>query len=1110
VLVENSKEQLLQRYNKSVIVVFSSIMLLTFIIISYNYNLARQDYRDYRLAKLSEYSAQLNNKLTGTVETLTGIRDLAEYYLRFPTELSSKTPSLRQEGQYFYLDKNRQNLSTNHHMMSGNITGVGRIDTFNQSLLHELTMADALTPAFVTAKKSIKEANWLYYISMQRFVNLYPWVARSIWQYNDQSLSNELMLKIKTSKRKDEKLWARPYVDSASKGLNTMLGMGVYLDHEMKGAVLIDMNTAGLYNYLSEVTEVEHGYIIVDKQSHVLLHKNNSNLPLNAQTAFSDTAPSPLNQFSYQSLLNIMPSAEIGDWVVQQQKLVINDWILLEYHRKGNFYTTINQRFLSILISISFGFLSLLVVVYYVTYRLFIGPSKKFIRHIEHCAAGDPGKIKPSAEWRHWFKIVEDLFGQNRSLMQRLKDQNIELDLRVKEKTQALSHKSEQHQRDYALLRSVMDAIPDYILFNDKQGALIGCNQAVEQRVLRKEVDILGEQMNDFIAADISKKVAQSISQSQRGHSFFLAHHQTVPTNHNTYEIYQAPFYSQFNELLGSIILIRDVTEQFKINQALKRAKNQAEEANQIKSQFLANMSHEIRTPINAMQGMFFLLQQTRLNKAQEQYLANAQTASSTLLYLVNELLDSAKVESGNMSVHKELTGLEDIVSQALNLNISALVGKDLSLSVAIDSQVPLDIHTDTMRLVQVLSNLLSNAIKFTERGNVALSVSLSCPITKPVDAENIAVLFTVKDTGIGIEKSKQMGLFEAFKQADESMTRVYGGTGLGLSICQHIAHLLGGKITIDSALGQGAEFTLALPMDAPNIQACDSDYSERCLTKFRPQFSTTTVLNLAVNIPEKLRENFTDIAQAVIDISSFSVLKTLNAKAHKILLIDSGKYPQDLLKSDLDIIKQEVAVLALCQPTASVISAELLEQLNRNSINYLLLEMPLYRNVIAKLAKKLYRLSSNSAIMDNQMTISRYELDALQPRVGSLAGLKVLLVEDNLVNQLVAVKLLQSLQAQVTVAQNGQEALEKLPLENIDIVLMDIQMPIMDGLTATKHIRAQTQYNRLPIIAMTAHAREEDKQQCLAAGMNLHIAKPISLKVLRDSILSQLVKTPD
>jgi PAS domain S-box-containing protein len=1101
VLAENSKDQLFQRYNKSVIVVFSSIMLLTFIITLYNYFLAHQAHRDFKLAQITTYSAQLNNKLTSTVETLTGIRDLAEYYLRFPAELPSKAPSFRQEGKYFYLNKTRQNLSANNRIMSGNITGVGRIESFNQSLKHELIMANALTPAFITAQESIKEANWLYYISVRRFVNLYPWVPRNIWQYNDQSLSNGLMLKIKGSTLKDEKFWSRPYIDSAGKGLNTSLGMGVYLDNEMKGAVLIDINTAGLYNYLPNVNEKGHGYIIVDKNSQVLLHKNDGNFALNADTTFSDAAPSQLNQFSYQSLLNIMPSSEIGDWVVQHKLLPINGWILLEYHRKENFYAAINQRFFAIFIGVFVGFLSLLVVVYYVTYRSFIAPSKKFISHIEYCSAGDPGKIKPSDEWRHWFKIVEDLFGQNRSLMQRLKDQNIDLDLRVKEKTQALLYKSEQHQRDYALLRSVMDAIPDYILFNDQQGRLIGCNQAVEQLVSQKEADILGGQINDFTANDIGEKVAQSIGNNQGGNSL-TAHHQTVSTEHNTYEIYQAPFYDEHNELLGSIILIRDVTQQFAINQALKRAKNQAEEANQIKSQFLANMSHEIRTPINAIQGMFFLLHQSQLNKVQEQYLGNAQTASNTLLYLVNELLDSAKVESGNMSVHKELIELESIVSQALNLNIAALVGKDLSLSVAIDSLVPLHIHTDTMRLVQVLSNLLNNAIKFTERGKVDLSVSLSCPVSELDETENIVILFKVKDTGIGIEKSKQTGLFEAFKQADESMTRVYGGTGLGLSICQHIAHLLGGEISIDSTLGQGAEFTLALPMDLSNTMACDTGYAERCLTKFKPQFSTSTVINFKVNIPAKLRENFTDITQVIVDISGLTSLKTVNAKEHKILFIDSVNYPQGFTEHELDMIQQEVTVLALCQPVATIISCELMEQLNRRSVNYLLLQMPLYRDVIAKLANELKRVSSKVMTTNDQVTTDSN--DDIRPKTtASLTGLKILLVEDNLVNQLVAIKLLESMQAQVIVAQNGQEALDKLPLENIDIILMDIQMPIMDGLTATQHIRAQPQYNSLPIIAMTAHAREEDKQQCLAAGMNLHIAKPISLNVLRDSILS-------
>ncbi len=1093
---KNSKEQLFQRYNKSVIIVFSGIMLLTFIITFYNYYLARLSHHDEKLLELTEYSVQLNKKLASTVETLTGIRDLAEYYLRFPEELANQIPSLHQEGKYFYLNKSRRSLSTHNRIMSGNITGIGQLNTFNQAFKNELIMANALTPAFVTAQKSIKEANWLYYISMQRFVNLYPWVPRSIWQYSDQSLTNSLMMKIKAAKNRDEKLWSQPYVDSAGKGLNTALGLGVYLANEMKGAVLIDINTASLYNYLPDVHEQDHGYIIVDKHSHVLLHKNSANLTLSTRTAFSDAAPAQLNQLSYQSLLDLTPSAEIGDWIVQRKKLSVNDWVLLEYHQKNNFYAVINQRFLTMFASVFFGLLTLLGLIYYVTYRSFIAPSKKFIAHIENCSAGDPGKIKPSDEWRHWFKIVEDLFGQNRSLMQRLKDQNNQLDLRVKEKTQALFHKSEQHQRDYALLRSVMDAIPDYILFNDQQGRLIGCNQAVEQLVLQKEVNILGCQISDFIATDLGEKVAHSIGIEQ-GKKSATAHQQTVSTEDNTYEIYKAPFYGEHSTLLGSIVLIRDVTQQFEINQDLQRAKNQAEEANKIKSQFLANMSHEIRTPINAIQGMFFLLQQSRLDKVQEQYLSNAETASNTLLYLVNELLDSAKVESGNMSVHQELIELDSIVSQALNLNIAALVGKDLSLKVAIDSQVPLQIYTDTMRLVQVLSNLLNNAIKFTEQGTVELSVSLSCQHS---DDGSTLLLFKVKDTGIGIEKTKQSGLFEAFKQADESMTRVYGGTGLGLSICQHIAQLLGGEISIESTLGDGAEFTLALPMNMPNPVASKADCANNYLTQFQSQFSRCTVLNLAVHIPDKLEQNFTDINQLITKINGINQLEKISVSAQKLLFIDSSNYPQGFRQNELNIIRQEVTVLALCQPVASVISFELLEQLNHHSINYLLLEMPLYRDVIAKLAKELTRLSSHLPLVN-----AKPETNVISTTTASLAGLTILLVEDNLVNQLVAIKLLESMQAVVVVAQNGQEALDKLPLQNIDIILMDIQMPVMDGLTATQHIRAQSQYNDLPIIAMTAHAREEDKQQCLAAGMNLHISKPISLNALRDSILSQL-----
>lgn len=1078
--------------------VFLAIMLFALVITFYRFYMARQYHNESELVALVEQSVLVNNRLTDMVETLTGIRDLAEYYLLFPAELPKQLPSLRQDGKYFYLNKARQNLAPQNRIMTGNITGVGQLAKFDTSLKQEVIMANTLTPAFVAAQESIKEANWLYYISMRGFVNLYPWVPRNIWQYNAQSLTNDLMLKIKSAVHHDTKFWSRPYADSTGKGLNAALGLGVYLNKKMLGAVIIDINTAGLYDHLPEITDKDHGYIIVDRHSHVLLHKRSDSFTLSSRTVFSDTAPEQLNQFDYQALLNTMPSSEIGDWIVQKQILPVNDWILLEYRKKSSFYAVINHRFLAIFTSIFFGLLLLLVVIYYVTHRTFIAPSKQFVSHIENCSAGDPGKIKPSAEWRHWFKIVEDLFGENRSLLQRLKDQNNDLDLRVKEKTQALLYKSEQHQRDYALLRSVMDSIPDYILFNDQQNRLIGCNQAMEQLLLQKEVDILGCEINDLIRTTLGDDVANSvyINHCDNDNAF----QKTISTLDKTYDVYNAPFYAEGSTVLGNIILIRDVTQQYEINQALQKAKNQAEDANKIKSQFLANMSHEIRTPINAIQGMFFLLQQSALNKIQKQYLLNAQTASSSLLFLVDELLDSAKVESGHMTIHKKLTQLENIVAQAINLNISSLYGKNLQLNVVIDSNVPLQLNTDAMRLIQVLSNLLNNAIKFTESGQVSLSITLSKKSTIDNKTQDAELIVKVKDTGIGIAKAKQNSLFEAFKQADESMTRIYGGTGLGLSICQHIAQLLGGNISIDSDLGRGAEFTLVLPINLSLTYIRNSQECDNSLFTFRGQLSAYSLVNMLVDMPNSLRKNFIDIASEIIDINSLSELQSVSFDKPKILFLDGSNYPQGFNDKEFAVVCKNADVIALCQSTTSVVSHKLIEQMNFHSVQYLLLELPLYRNVIEKIVTEVHSLSNNTKQLSTGLK-NENNFELLQ----GLLGVRVLLVEDNAVNQLIATKLLESLGVVVVIAENGQQALDVLSQETFDLVLMDVQMPIMDGLTATRLIRAQHKFKYLPIIAMTAHARKEDKRECLAAGMNLHLAKPITIEAVKEHIFSVL-----
>ena len=271
-------------------------------------------------------------------------------------------------------------------------------------------------------------------------------------------------------------------------------------------------------------------------------------------------------------------------------------------------------------------------------------------------------------------------------------------------------------------------------------------------------------------------------------------------------------------EMLGTITILQDVTTQQATQTALEKAKNQAEYANQVKIQFLANMSHEIRTPINAMQGMIDLLKHTVLDARQQHYLSNAKTASFSLLHLIDELLDLSKIEAGKMNIINEPVYLSAIIDKALKLNVATAHQKNLPLKVDLEANVPELVKTDEMRLVQVISNLLNNAIKFTELGEVALFIE-----SIGQGESNALIRFRVKDTGIGIAQNQQSHLFEAFSQADISMTRKYGGSGLGLSICQQIVKLLGGEITLSSDIGKGCEFSFILPFSLCPRQTSNS-----------------------------------------------------------------------------------------------------------------------------------------------------------------------------------------------------------------------------------------------------------------------------------------------
>ncbi|WP_448546493.1 ATP-binding protein [Thalassotalea fusca] len=1083
--IEN-KNQVVNRYNTSVVLIFITIVFTAIVIAVYRYQVELSTYQQRQFQELKEEAGVLNAQMQQAVTMVEGLTDFAEYYIKHPKELSASIPSLKQDGQLFFLEKEQRDFIEHRQILSVNITGIGDISQFSQEMNDELAMAKALTPAFVAAQKTIKEANWFYYLSYNRFISLYPWIGRKGWYYGDRMLSNTHMQSITEAAKKYHNVhWSQPYKDTAGKGMNVALGKGVKRNDDVAGAVIIDISLAKLHDSLRTIDNDNTGVFIIDDRGYALVHKTNQERKIQSSVSWQDVAPEGLKHLTFEQLKKSPDIRLVGNWLVLSYQLPVNNWMVVKYFSFQDFTRPIFTRFMSIFATVFIGLLTLLTVVYFMTRRTFITPTQEFISHIAYSAQGDHGKVKPPSGWEHWFYIVEDIFSQNRSLMQQLKDQNEALDIRVNEKTQALREKSEQHHRDYALLRSVMDAIPDYIIFNDGDGRLIGCNLAFERFTKQSEHKMLGSVVgnmlnNELGQALVTKNSTPTSTKSQYG-VFDI-----VETGQSTYELFTTEFYSSDGVSLGTINIIRDVTTQYAVNVALEKAKVQAELANKAKSQFLANMSHEIRTPINAIQGMHYLIEQTPLNNLQKQHLSYAQTASVALLHLVDELLDLAKIESGNMSIVTQPVSLDKIIEQAVKLNAIQAQKKSLNIAVDIDQDVPLVVNTDEMRLVQVFTNLLNNAVKFTHQGSIQVTVTY-----RQISDNEQEIICKVTDTGIGIAEEKQAHLFEAFRQADESMTRQYGGSGLGLSICKQIINLLDGDISLSSSLGKGTEFTFNLPIE---------EY-------VRPEIKLpvpVAVMSYHCAVPNSVIQLVKRHWDTYQEIESLSVTVLQQGCENIVLFVDVTEVTTKLcdeVKESLMIGANKQVLLAVCQSKYSEQNDNSFNVLEQANIPYLVCDLPLFRYTLLLIQEKAVEVFTAAAQANLSSAIGSFEKEP--PANKTLKGVHVLLVEDNLVNQMVASELLMSMDAKVVVAENGQQAIEKLADAAFDVVLMDIQMPVMDGLTAARKIRENKQWDIIPIVAMTAHAREEDRAESIAAGMDLHIAKPVKADVLFDTVLS-------
>ena len=537
--------------------------------------------------------------------------------------------------------------------------------------------------------------------------------------------------------------------------------------------------------------------------------------------------------------------------------------------------------------------------------------------------------------------------------------------------------------------------------------------------------------------------------------------------------IHSTPFVETSGDITGFFAFVTDISEMKFFQKELVKAMKQADEATKAKSFFLANMSHEIRTPMNAIIGLSGLALKQKLDIKVKDYIEKVNTSGKSLLRIINDILDFSKIEAGKLDIEYINFDLNLMLDHCINITGEKIREKKLEFFIIQDPNIPKNLLGDPLRISQVLINLINNAIKFTEKGSVSIKIDL---LKK--DLGKVILQFTIHDTGIGLSKEQSSKLFKPFNQSDSSNSRKYGGTGLGLSISKNLVEMMNGKIWVESEFDKGSMFIFTIELLESNESQSDIQIP-------------IELEYLNIVIISKSKSNQEIIARYLAD-SSFNlnfIDSTEDFFNNLDIVFDSKLFIIDdaLELKSINLIRNKLKEL-----NENMKCILLTNSINNNLDNNLLS----FSDIIQKpFSKKILTESIINMFYDLRLEGEKYK---------QLENINILLVEDNEINQQIASELLQSIKINVDLANNGKECINKLK-ENINkynLILMDIQMPEMDGITATKHIKSMKEFQNIPIIALTAHAMHEEIENCKKIGMIDYIGKPIEPSILFDVIL--------